>query len=88
MKRTRETGFATVMFKGGTCDRIHHGDFVRVRSEWQAGQAFSDCRDPYGDPISVKLGEVVAVSLNTPGGLADYRADQAANAADDAISGA
>jgi hypothetical protein len=42
---------------------------------WKAGRAFFDGWDCYGDPITVKLGDVSAIALCTPEGMERWKED-------------
>jgi hypothetical protein len=42
---------------------------------WKAGRAFFDGEDCYGDTLTVKLGDVVAIALCTPDGMERWKVD-------------
>ncbi len=55
---------------------VRAADYERMLSEWKAGRAFFDGIDCYGDPLTVKLGDVIAIVLATPAGIERYDEDQ------------
>lgn len=72
-----EIGSCRVWVKGDKASFVLHPEcFPGLKAAWMGGKAFHEGWDCYGDPIVVKLGEVVAVALWTPGGIAQAIADR------------
>ncbi len=85
--RIREVGACIAESKTGgeyTLSRADYGPLLRA---WKAGEAFYEGHTPYGNPVTIRTGDVVAVADMTPEQIAAKRADQRANEADDAIDG-
>jgi hypothetical protein len=53
-------------------------DYEPFLAEWMAGASFITAQDEYGDPVTLKGGEIAAIMLSTPAALAQYEADKAA----------
>jgi len=41
------------------------GEYPRLVTAWQRGETFATCQTVSGNPLTVKLGEVVAIGLMT-----------------------
>lgn len=88
MTRQRETGFVAAYSRAdGNAYRLERGEYQRLLDDWMAGKAFFTGCNCYGDVVSLKLGDIVAVSYHTPKGLAAARADTQADEREDAIDG-
>lgn len=55
---------------------IDKDDYKSLIVAWTQGLSFYNAKDIYGDPLTIKLGAVIAVGLATPEGIRLYRADQ------------
>lgn len=87
MIRTRETGWARIVFAGGHTSDVALDELESLRSAWKRGEAFWTGLDAYGDSVTIKLGAVVQVAAATPEGIVLAREDRLADAQDDAIRG-
>lgn len=85
--RRRETGNVVAWTKGGDAYCFPPEDFPRLKSEWMAGKAFYEGRAFQGDPITLKLSEIVSMHLFTPEGIAAAYDEEAADKAEDAAVG-
>jgi hypothetical protein len=85
--RRRELGDAVAWTKGGDAYCIPAEDYPRLKAEWMEGRAFYEGRSFQGDPLTLKLGEIVSVQLFTPEGIAANFAEAAADKAEDAAVG-
>lgn len=84
--RQREDGACFAYSKGdGSCFVLPRAEHQRLRTEWMAGKAFFDGRGFYGSAITIRLGDIAAVSESDPDMLRCAREDAAADAREDAI---
>jgi hypothetical protein len=76
----------------GTAYALPRSEYAILLAHWMAGRAFYTGLSFYGGTITLKLGDIVAVSDAPPASLLDGRADQRANEeedrADELLSGA
>jgi hypothetical protein len=87
MSRRRETGNGVAWTKGGSAYCIPPEDFSRLKTEWMSGRAFYEGRAFQGDPLTLKLGEIVSIQLFTPEGIAAGFEEEQADKAEDAALG-
>ena len=76
----KKDGHTRAYSKGGGWYSLALDEFARVRGEWMAGRAFVDTIGVQGEPITLKLAEVQAVSQMTADTLDAMREDEAADA--------
>ncbi len=76
--REREVGatYAYSKSDGGACFVLPIGDYPRLREEWMAGKAFYEGETFYGADLTLKLGDIVAISRNSPAALREIRQAQ------------
>lgn len=58
---------------------LHPECYEPLREAWMRGEAFFTTRDCYDGPVTLKLGNVVAVALSTPAIRSQVRDDRAAD---------
>lgn len=88
MKRQREDGCVFAYCKSdGSAYAFPRQQHEALKSAWMAGKAFYEGSGFYGAPLTVKLGDIVAIIDASPETLAAQRADVAADKAEDAING-
>jgi hypothetical protein len=85
--RRRETGNGVAWTKGGSAYCFPPEDFPRLKTEWMEGRAFYEGRAFSGDPMTLKLGEIVSIQLYTPEGIAISQAEEDADKAEDLAQG-
>jgi len=59
--------------------QLHPGCYDSLRAAWMKGEAFFEGRDCYDEVVTIKLGQVVAISHSTPEVRRQARADRAAD---------
>lgn len=85
-RRKRDHGYTAAYVKGGeACCALDPAEYPALLDAWMRGAAFFTGRDFHGDEITVKLGQIEAVLLNTPEGMAASRAENDAERSDDAL---
>lgn len=79
MRRPSEVnGFVRVHVKGSEkAFQVCFSDFGPLMEAWEGGRPFYRGTDSYGDPLNLKLGEVIAVALASPAGIERYDAEEA-----------
>lgn len=82
-RRRREIGCCTAWTKLGSVIVFRAEDHSPLLDAWKRGQAFFDGFDFHGEPLTVKLGDVVCVRLLTPESMAAGREEDRLDAADD-----
>lgn len=88
MKRQREDGVCFAYSKAdGSCYTMERAEYPRLLAEWMAGKAFFTGISFYGSTITLKLGDIIAVSDCTSESIAARRQDEDADKAEDAING-
>jgi len=85
--RRREIGDAVAWTKSGDAYCIPAEDYQRLKAEWMEGKAFYEGRSFQGDPLTLKLAEIVSVQLFTPEHIAANFEEAAADKAEDAALG-
>jgi hypothetical protein len=58
---------------------FHPDCYEPLRAAWMNGEAFYTGRDCYDEPVTIRLGQVIAVSLSTPSVRAQAREDRRAD---------
>ena len=56
--------------------QLHPDEYSKVREAWMKGEAFYTGRDCYGEAVTLKLGQVVAISESTAAVRAQAREDR------------
>lgn len=73
----RANGFTVAFCKGTDMKYVLHRDcHDGLREAWMAGRSFHEVQDLYGDPLTIRLGDISAVGLCTPEGLARYEEEE------------
>jgi hypothetical protein len=57
--------------------QLHPDCYAVLRDAWKNGVAFFETTDCYGEPVTVKLGQVVAISRSSPEVRRQVREDRA-----------
>jgi hypothetical protein len=84
--RQREVGACFAYSKAdGSAYAFARDEFQPLLQEWMSGRAFYAGLSVYGSPLTVKLGDIVAVSDVSPEALAAQRDDRKADERDDAL---
>jgi hypothetical protein len=84
--RQRELGSCYAYSKAdGSAYAFARDEYQPLLHEWMAGRAFFTGTSVYGSPLTVKLGDIVAVSDVSPEALEAQREDRKADERDDAI---
>lgn len=88
MRRQREEGAVFAYCKSdGSAYALTRDQHAAVKSAWMAGKAFYEGTGFYGSPLTIKLGDIVALIDASAETLAAQRADVAADKMEDAIDG-
>lgn len=88
MKRQREEGVCFAYSKAdGSCYTIDRAEYPRLLADWMAGKAFWTGLAFYGSTITLKLGDICAVSDCLTEHMTARRQDEDADKAEDAING-
>ena len=75
-----EIGCVRVWLKeDGSAFILHPDCWDSVLAAWQQGETFYTGRDCYDEPVTIKLGQVVVISRNTPEKQRQAREDRAAD---------
>jgi hypothetical protein len=86
MKRMREEGLALAYSKAdGQPYSLPLTEYGPLKAAWMAGKAFYEGHGFYGQPMTLRLGDIVALEEASPEVLALGRADRAAEKREDAI---
>lgn len=84
MIRERELGACYAYSRAdGSAYRYDRSEYVALLAAWQAGKAFFTGRGLYGSAITIKLGDIIAVTHTTAEQLAAALADRRADDEDD-----
>ena len=82
--RRREIGACLAFCKDNeSCYVFDKAEHSRLKADWMAGKAFFDGVGFYGNPLTVKLGAIEAVTLESPEVMALSRDDKAADKHED-----
>lgn len=87
MARRRETGYGAAWARSGGAYIFAIEGYEEVRAAWMAGRAFVETRSVHGEPLTLKLAAVEAIQRYSPEGIAAARAEEAADRAEDALTG-
>lgn len=88
MRRRRDTGVGALWAKDAQY-LFDPADFDRVANEWMHGTSpFIETRNYHGDRLIVQRGIIDSMQLFTAEGMAAQREEDAADKADDLITGA
>lgn len=79
----RRTGYAMVCSRDGSYYRIEAAEYTRVLDAWKRGTAFIDTIGCFGQPVSIKLASIEAVTLWMPNQIAAEIADKRASDRED-----
>lgn len=75
-----EIGAVRVWLKeDGSAFVLHPDCYDEIRAAWMDGEAFYTGRDCYDEPVTLRLGQVVAISRTTPEKQRQAREDRAAD---------
>ena len=86
MVRQREVGSCYAYSKAdGSAYAFARDEYQPLLQEWMAGRAFFTGLSVYGSVLTVKLGDIVAVSDVSPEQMAAQREDRKADERDDAL---
>lgn len=86
MRRQREDGVVYAYCKSdGSAYGFAREEHAALKAAWMAGKAFYEGHGFYGSPLTVKLGDIVAIIDASAEELAAQRADKAADEREDAI---
>lgn len=74
MRRPSEkNGFVRAYVQGSDKSfQFRIDEYTALLEAWKAGRAFFDGFDCYGDPLHVKLGEVIGIALARPASIAAF----------------
>jgi len=59
--------------------QLHPDCYEALRSAWMKGESFFEGRDTYDEPVTIKLGQIVAMSLSSAAVRQQVRTDRAAD---------
>lgn len=93
MRRQREDGYCLAFSKAdGSAYTLPRSEYTAVHAAWMRGEAFWTGGGFYGGAITLRLGDIVAVTDIPPDVVRAQRADKHAEAeedrADDLLTGA
>ena len=83
MRRRREIGCCTAWTKTGSVIVFRLEEHADLLSAWKRGASFYDGHDFHGEPLTVKLGDVICVRQLTPASMAANREEDRLDAIDD-----
>jgi hypothetical protein len=84
--RQREVGSCFAYSKAdGSAYAFARDEYQPLLQEWMAGRAFFTGYSVYGSLLTVKLGDIVAVSDTSPEAMEMQREDRLADERDDAV---
>jgi hypothetical protein len=85
--RQREEGACYAYSRAdGSSYSLRRSEHARLKVEWMAGRAFFTGLGFYGSELTLKLGDIVAISDVAPEHIASATEDQRANESDDALN--
>jgi hypothetical protein len=85
--RQREVGSCYAWSKAdGSAYAFARDEYQELLQEWMAGRAFFTGLTIYGAPLTVKLGDIVAVSDVSPDAMMAQRDDRLADARDEELT--
>lgn len=85
--RQREEGACYAYSRAdGSSYSLRRSEHARLKAEWMAGRAFFTGLGFYGSEITLKLGDIVAVSDVLPEHITAANDDARSNESDDALS--
>jgi hypothetical protein len=86
--RQREIGSCFAYSRAdGSAYAFARDEYAPLLNDWMMGRAFFTGASVWGSPLTVKLGDIVAVSDVSPESMAAQREDRKADERDDALEG-
>lgn len=83
--KSDEIGMVRVWMKDGTWFAVHPDEWPTIRHAYVSGAAIYEGRDTYDSPVVIRLGNVAAIDYRAPEVIAQVRADERADKANEVI---